>query len=67
MTAVVQGVSVAAYQTDEFPAFFTRYSGCRAPARVDGPQHAARVIQASQHLGLGNGVLFGQSLLVVSC
>jgi pseudouridine-5'-phosphate glycosidase len=33
-----QGVCVAAYQTDEFPAFFTRHSGCRAPCRVDNPQ-----------------------------
>ncbi|PNH06888.1 Pseudouridine-5'-phosphate glycosidase, partial [Tetrabaena socialis] len=31
------GVAVAAYGTDEFPAFFTPRSGCRAPSRVDSP------------------------------
>lgn len=33
-----QGVAVAALGVDEFPAFFTRKSGCRAPSRVDTPQ-----------------------------
>ena len=28
-----QGVCVAAMGTDEFPAFYTRSSGCRAPCR----------------------------------
>jgi pseudouridine-5'-phosphate glycosidase len=31
------GVPVAAYGTDEFPAFFTARSGCRAPSRADTP------------------------------
>ncbi len=55
----VQGVSVAAFQSDEFPAFFTPHSGCAAPGRVDSPQQAARMIQASQRLDLGGGLLFG--------
>lgn len=33
-----QGVCVAAYGTDEFPAFFTPHSGCKAPCRVDFPE-----------------------------
>jgi pseudouridine-5'-phosphate glycosidase len=33
-----QGVCVAAYGADEFPAFFSRHSGCKAPCRVDTPQ-----------------------------
>lgn len=33
-----QGVCVAAYGADEFPAFFSRHSGCKAPCRVDDPQ-----------------------------
>lgn len=33
-----QGVPVAAYRTDEFPAFFTPHSGCKAPSRADSPQ-----------------------------
>ncbi|KAG5576722.1 hypothetical protein H5410_056856 [Solanum commersonii] len=39
-----QRVTVAAYRTDEFPAFFTQTSGCKAPARVESPEHCARVI-----------------------
>ena len=30
-----QGVAVAGYGCDEFPAFFTRSSGCRAHCRID--------------------------------
>jgi pseudouridine-5'-phosphate glycosidase len=33
-----QGVCVAAYGADEFPAFFSRHSGCKAPCRVDTPE-----------------------------
>jgi Indigoidine synthase A like protein len=36
-----QGVTVAAYGSDAFPAFFSRDSGCKAPARVDTPQQYA--------------------------
>jgi hypothetical protein len=32
------GVLVFAYQTDHFPAFFSRSSGCPAQARIDTPQ-----------------------------
>ncbi|KAL4459061.1 hypothetical protein ABPG75_013926 [Micractinium tetrahymenae] len=52
-----QGVCVAAYGADEFPAFFTRCSGCRAPARVDTPAQAAAMIAASQKLALGGGMV----------
>lgn len=55
----MQGVCVAAYGADEFPAFFTRHSGCRAPARVDTPQQAAAMIAASQRLQLGGGMVLG--------
>lgn len=39
-----QGVSVAAYRTNEFPAFFTEASGCKVPCRVDTPEDCARLI-----------------------
>jgi len=32
------GVPVASYGSDEFPAFFTPRSGCKAPSRADTPQ-----------------------------
>jgi len=60
----VQGVAVAAFQADEFPAFFTPYSGCLAPCRVETPQEAAAMIQASQRLDLGAGLLFGGELSI---
>ncbi|CAH9072048.1 unnamed protein product [Cuscuta epithymum] len=52
-----QGVCVAAYQTDEFPAFFTETSGCKAPCRVDTPEDCARLIDANTKLGLQTGIL----------
>lgn len=54
-----QGVTVVAYGTDEFPAFFTRSSGCRAPCRVDSPQECAALIQSGVQLELQSGVLVG--------
>jgi len=52
------GATVCAYGTDEFPAFFTRKSGCTAPARVNTPLEAARVIDASLRLRLTSGSVF---------
>ena len=54
-----QGVCVAAYQSDEFPAFFTPSSGCQAPCRVEDPQQAAGLVASSLQLGLNSGVLIG--------
>lgn len=52
-----QGVCVAAYGADEFPAFFSRHSGCKAPCRVDTPEQAARLIRAGHDLQLDTGLL----------
>ncbi|EXC54204.1 Pseudouridine-5'-phosphate glycosidase [Morus notabilis] len=52
-----QGVCVAAYKTNEFPAFFTETSGCKVPCRVDSPEDCARLIDANTELGLGTGIL----------
>eukprot|EP00878_Enallax_costatus_P029934 GHUV01032506.1.p1 GENE.GHUV01032506.1~~GHUV01032506.1.p1 ORF type:complete len:398 (+),score=70.01 GHUV01032506.1:580-1773(+) len=52
-----QGVCVAVYGADEFPAFFSQHSGCKAPCRVDTPQQAARMICASYDLHLDTGML----------
>ena len=56
-----QGVCVAAYGADEFPAFFTRRSGCAAPARIDSPQLAAAMIRHNAQLGLGSGAVIGET------
>ncbi|XP_030457071.2 pseudouridine-5'-phosphate glycosidase [Syzygium oleosum] len=53
-----QGVCVATYATNEFPAFFTERSGCRVPCRVDTPEDCARLIDANMKLRLGSGILF---------
>ena len=50
---------MAAYGTDEFPAFFSRHSGCKAPARADNPEQAAKLLHASLTLGLNSGTLIG--------
>jgi pseudouridylate synthase len=52
-----QGVCVAAYGADEFPAFFTRRSGCSAPCRVDSPQEAAAIVAAGRRLGLAGTLI----------
>lgn len=44
-------VPVLGYGCDEFPAFYTRHSGLRVSARVDGPHEAARVLRAAWDTG----------------
>lgn len=51
------GVPVVGYQTDEFPAFYSRRSGLRLEARVDTPAAAAALAQAHWALGLTSAVL----------
>ncbi|UGY92674.1 pseudouridine-5'-phosphate glycosidase [Streptomyces gobiensis] len=47
-----QCVPVVSYQSDDFPAFYCRTSGHRAPHRLDDEQIIARAIEA--HWALGN-------------
>ncbi len=51
------GVPVLGFQTDEFPAFYSRSSGLRVPARADSPADAARIIRTHWQLGNPGGVL----------
>jgi pseudouridylate synthase len=44
-------VPVLGYGTDEFPAFYTRRSGCPVSARVDGPDDTAHVLEAAWKTG----------------
>jgi pseudouridylate synthase len=44
-------VPVLGYGCDEFPAFYTKHSGCAVSARVDGPQETARVLRAAWDTG----------------
>jgi pseudouridine-5'-phosphate glycosidase len=45
------GVPVIGYGCEEFPAFYTRHSGYRVNARVDGPEDAGRVLRAAWETG----------------
>jgi pseudouridine-5'-phosphate glycosidase len=44
-------VPVLGYRVDEFPAFYTRRSGCRVSSRVEDPKDAARVLHAAWETG----------------
>lgn len=52
-----QGVPVIAFGQDEFPAFWSRSSGLRAPLRMDDPAAIARAHRLRQALGLPGGQL----------
>lgn len=51
------GVPVIGYQTDEFPAFYSRTSHLPVSVRVDTAQDVARIAKAHWELGLQSAVL----------
>ena len=51
------GVPVVGYQTDEFPAFYSRESGLPVSARADSPAEVAKIAQTHWALGLNSAVL----------
>ena len=53
------GVPVIGYQTDEFPAFYSRSSGWRLAegARADSPAEAVELVRAHWRMGMSGGVL----------
>lgn len=51
------GVPVLVEGNDEFPSFYSRTSGFRAPMRVDGPAEIADVLRATWDLDLPTGVV----------
>lgn len=53
------GVTILGFQTIDFPAFYTRKSGCKAGYLVETPEEAARIIKTKTDLGLHNGILVG--------
>lgn len=57
-----QGVPVLGYQTDEFPAFYTRTSGIPVNYRVDTPAEIAQILHAKWDLGLDGGVIIGNPI-----
>jgi pseudouridine-5'-phosphate glycosidase len=51
------GVTVMGFQTDEFPAFFTRRSGYAPSVRVEDATDVARVMTANRDLKLHSGMV----------
>jgi pseudouridine-5'-phosphate glycosidase len=52
-----RGVPVIAYQTDVFPAFWSRDSGLPAPLRLDTPAEIAAMLHLQRTLGYRGGAL----------
>lgn len=50
------GVPVVCFGTDEFPSFYSRTSGHRAPMRVDTADELAAMMRAKWNLGLSGGI-----------
>ncbi len=51
------GVPIIGFETDTFPAFYTRSSGLPVDVRLDSPADVAHVMAAKWGLGLEGGVL----------
>jgi pseudouridine-5'-phosphate glycosidase len=49
-------VPVVVYRADEFPAFYSRKSGHRAPLRLDTAADIARMMRAKWSLGIAGGI-----------
>ena len=60
------GVPVVCYRTDEFPAFWSRSSGLKAPIRFDDAADIAGFVRARQALALGGGTLVANPVPVAS-
>lgn len=52
-----RGVPVICFRSDDFPAFWSRSSGLRAPLRLDSPAEIAATIRAQRALGYTSGTL----------
>jgi len=52
-----QGVPVIGYQTDEFPAFYSRESGLSVDQRVETPEDVVQIALASWGAGLRTAIL----------
>lgn len=59
-----QGVPVIAYGQDDFPAFWSRSSGLKAPLRMDTPAQIAAAHRMRARLGLPGGQLVANPIPV---
>ena len=51
------GVPVVGYQTEEFPAFYSRESGLKVSVKLDSPEEIAAFAKAHWDMGLNSAVL----------
>ncbi len=56
------GVPVVGFQTDEFPAFYTRKSGFGVDYRVDTPVELAQVLKTKWETGLRGGMVIANPI-----
>lgn len=56
------GVPVFGYKTQDFPAFYTRKSGCKVDYPLESPEEAARVLKTKWDLGLKGGVVIANPI-----
>lgn len=55
-------IPVIGYETDEFPAFYSRQSGLPVSARLDSPEEVVRLAKTHWGLGMQSAVLVCQPL-----
>jgi pseudouridylate synthase len=60
-----QGVAVIGYQTDEFPAFYSRQSGHKLTQRADNPEQIASLLLSKRKIGINNGIVVANPIPVV--
>jgi pseudouridine-5'-phosphate glycosidase len=51
------GVPVVGYQTDEFPAFYSRESGLKVTVRLDSPEEIIKLARTHWSLGMRSAIL----------
>ena len=56
------GVPAAAFGQDDFPAFYTRESGFKAPLRFDAPVEIAEMMRIKWELGIKGGAIIGNPI-----
>ncbi|MGA1422245.1 MAG: pseudouridine-5'-phosphate glycosidase, partial [Candidatus Limnocylindrus sp.] len=60
------GVPVVGYQTNEFPAFWSRSSGLSLSHRAESPGEIAAMMRAARAIGWGGGLLIANPIPVAS-
>jgi len=56
------GVPVIVYDSDEFPAFYSRQSGIKSPSRCDRIDELVTIIRAKNAIGMKSGVLIANPI-----